>query len=115
MIHSWRGPESLAEAVKKGYIGLLSAGYYIDLSYPASNHYRVDPVAADKKSEQAGRGAHPGRRGHDNTSARKLSMRIWPRTAAIAERFWSPSSVVRCRRHVTGGWRSRACGSKSLD
>ena len=27
---------------REEYIGLLSAGYYIDLSYPASNHFRVD-------------------------------------------------------------------------
>ncbi len=40
MIHSWRGPESLAEAAKKGFSGVLSAGYYIDLIHPASSHYR---------------------------------------------------------------------------
>src|SRR3989442_6304857 len=30
VIHSWRGAASLAEAAKKGYNGILSAGYYID-------------------------------------------------------------------------------------
>src|ERR1041385_1467274 len=44
VIHSWRGAESLAAAVKKGYYGILSAGYYIDLIYPASQHYPVDPI-----------------------------------------------------------------------
>src|SRR5205085_8099194 len=44
VIQSWRGPESLAEAAKKGYNGILSAGYYIDLIYPASEHYLADPL-----------------------------------------------------------------------
>src|SRR6267378_5969831 len=39
VIQSWRGPASLAEAAKKGYNGILSAGYYIDLIFPASQHY----------------------------------------------------------------------------
>src|SRR5438552_12994543 len=47
VIHSWRGPASLAEAAKKGYNGILSAGYYIDLIYPASQHYLADPIPAD--------------------------------------------------------------------
>jgi len=37
VIHSWRGPASLAEAAKKGYNGILSAGYYIDLMFPRRN------------------------------------------------------------------------------
>src|SRR5262249_50320607 len=32
MIHSWRGPESLAAAAKQGYRGILSNGYYLDLA-----------------------------------------------------------------------------------
>jgi hexosaminidase len=46
-IHSWRGPASLAEAARKGYDGILSSGYYIDLIFPTSQHYKVDPIAAD--------------------------------------------------------------------
>src|SRR5437899_11152499 len=44
VIHSWRGPASLADAAKKGYNGILSAGYYIDLIFPASQHYLADPI-----------------------------------------------------------------------
>ena len=36
-----------AKAAKQGYNGILSAGYYIDLIYPASQHYKVDPLPAD--------------------------------------------------------------------
>src|SRR6266498_412501 len=47
VIQSWRGPAALAEAAKKGYKGVLSAGYYIDLIFPTSKHYAVDPLPAD--------------------------------------------------------------------
>ena len=43
VVHSWRGQKSLAEAAKQGYSGLLSYGYYLDLMWPASQHYAVDP------------------------------------------------------------------------
>src|SRR5216110_3225788 len=45
VIQSWRGQESLAQAAKQGYRGLLSHGYYIDLMWPASQHYLVDPMS----------------------------------------------------------------------
>ncbi len=47
VIHSWRGQESLAAAAKEGFQSVLSNGYYIDLMYPASAHYVVDPIPAD--------------------------------------------------------------------
>src|SRR3954471_19676701 len=47
VIHSWRGPKPLAEAARQGYRGVLSNGYYIDLIYPASSHYVVDPIPSD--------------------------------------------------------------------
>ena len=47
MIQSWRGTASLVEAAKKGYTGLLSTGYYIDLIQPTDFHYLVDPIPAN--------------------------------------------------------------------
>src|SRR5437879_3975079 len=47
VIQSWRGPASLADAARKGYNGILSAGYYIDLIFPASQHYLADPIPPD--------------------------------------------------------------------
>ncbi|HEU0178099.1 MAG TPA: family 20 glycosylhydrolase [Blastocatellia bacterium] len=97
VIHSWRGPESLAEAVKKGFSGVLSAGYYIDLSYPASNHYRVDPVAMDKnlsRQEEERILGGEATMWSEYVSPETIDSRIWPRAAAIAERFWSPRSVA---------------------
>src|SRR5258708_14256162 len=44
VIQSWRGQNSLAEAARSGYRGVLSAGYYIDLNQSAAEHYRADPL-----------------------------------------------------------------------
>jgi len=35
VVQSWRGQDSLAQAAKQGYRGLLSFGYYLDLMWPA--------------------------------------------------------------------------------
>jgi hexosaminidase len=97
VIHSWRGPASLAEAAKKGYNGILSAGYYIDLIFPASQHYVADPLPADSaltpeeaKHVLGGEATMWG----EWVSPETIDSRIWPRTAAIAERLWSPRTVV---------------------
>lgn len=97
VIHSWRGPASLAEAARKGYHGILSAGYYIDLVYPASQHYLADPIPQDTTltTEEAkyvlgGEATMWG----EWVSPETIDSRIWPRTAAIAERLWSPRNVT---------------------
>jgi hexosaminidase len=97
VIQSWRGQASLAEAAKQGYRGLLSSGYYLDLGQPASQHYAVDPLgdgAADLSAEQA-KQIFGGEAcmWSEYVSPENIDSRIWPRTAAIAERFWSPQST----------------------
>jgi hexosaminidase len=97
VIHSWRGTAALAEAAKKGYDGILSNGYYIDLMKPASEHYTPDPLPADTTltPEQAKHVL-----GGEATmwaewvTPETIDSRIWPRTAAIAERLWSPRTVT---------------------
>ena len=44
VVQSWRGPESLADAARRGYSGLLSSGYYLDHCQPAAWHYAHDPL-----------------------------------------------------------------------
>ncbi|NNF00956.1 MAG: family 20 glycosylhydrolase, partial [Pyrinomonadaceae bacterium] len=96
VIHSWRGQKSLAESARKGYFGVLSNGYYIDLIHPASKHYLVDPIPADtdlsdeeQKRILGGEATMWG----EWVSPETIDSRIWPRTAAIAERFWSPRHI----------------------
>src|SRR5437773_1814892 len=97
VIQSWRGPASLADAAKKGYEGILSAGYYIDLIFPASQHYLADPIpqnttltAEEAKHVLGGEATMWG----EWVSPETIDSRIWPRTAAIAERLWSPRNVT---------------------
>ncbi|MGH9765232.1 MAG: family 20 glycosylhydrolase, partial [Blastocatellia bacterium] len=96
VIQSWRGAASLAEAAAKGYDGILSAGYYIDLLEPASKHYLADPIPADSTLTEEQRqhvlGGEATMWG-EYVSPETIDSRIWPRTAAIAERLWSQASV----------------------
>jgi hexosaminidase len=97
VIHSWRGPAALAEAAKKGYKGVLSAGYYIDLIFPTSQHYAVDPIPAGSTLTDA-EAAHvlggEATMWSEWVSPETIDSRIWPRTAAIAERLWSPRETT---------------------
>src|SRR5258705_2818977 len=97
VIHSWRGQAALAEAAKKGYNGILSNGYYIDLIFPAAQHYRADPLPADSPltAEEAKHVLGGEATMWDEwVSPETIDSRIWPRTAAIAERLWSPRDVT---------------------
>ena len=96
VIHSWRGTAALAEAARKGYDGILSNGYYIDLIQPASQHYVSDPLPADSTLTPAEAKHVLGGEATmwaEWVTHETIDSRIWPRTAAIAERLWSPQSV----------------------
>jgi hexosaminidase len=96
VIHSWRGQESLAEAANKGFTGILSNGYYIDLMYPASEHYLVDPIPSDTKLSPAEQKRVLGGEAtmwSEWVSPETIDSRIWSRMPAIAERLWSPQNV----------------------
>jgi hexosaminidase len=98
VVQSWRGQESLAAAVKQGYSGLLSNGYYLDLMWPAARHYAVDPMSGaaatltpDETKRILGGEACMWA---EYITPETIDSRIWPRLAAIAERFWSPQNVT---------------------
>jgi hexosaminidase len=93
VIQSWQGFASLAASAKQGYQGILSAGYYLDFT---DEHYLVDPVPAnsDLTPEERARilGGEACLWGEHNTPF-NIDSRLWPRTAAIAERLWSAQNV----------------------
>ncbi|MGY2131726.1 beta-N-acetylhexosaminidase [Hymenobacter sp. HD11105] len=97
LIQSWRGRKGLYEAAKAGHNTILSNGYYIDLNYSAASHYLNDPLPADapltatEKQRILGGEATMWAEFADSVI---VDSRIWPRTAAIAERFWSPITVT---------------------
>ena len=96
VIQSWRGQESLAKVARQGNQGILSNGYYIDLMFPASQHYVVDPLPADTTlttEEQKRILGGEATMWSEWVSPETIDSRIWSRTAAIAERFWSPREV----------------------
>ncbi|WP_281987474.1 beta-N-acetylhexosaminidase [Aquimarina aggregata] len=103
IIHSWKGVneglpagESLIKATEMGYKTILSNGYYIDLMLPVEEHYAVDPVPYDnvltKEQEDMILGGE-ATMWSELVTPLTIDSRIWPRTAAIAERFWSPKEV----------------------
>jgi len=98
VIHSWRGPKSLAAAAQQGYKGILSNGYYIDLMWSAARHYAVDPLSGDAANltpeQQKLVLGGEATMWSEYVNWENIDNRIWPRTAAIAERYWSPQSVT---------------------
>ena len=97
VVQSWRGQQSLATAAQQGYSGLLSFGYYLDLMWPVSRHYAVDPMSGaaaslnpEEKSRILGGEACMW---SEWVTPENIDSRIWPRNAAIAERLWSPPEV----------------------
>jgi hexosaminidase len=115
VIQSWRGPTALAAAARQGNRVLLSNGYYIDLNQPASQHYLVDPLGGDGASLNAEQKARvlggEGTMWSEFVTPENIDSRIWPRTAAIAERFWSAQDV----RDVDSMYRRLAVVSQKLD
>lgn len=98
VVQSWRGQASLAQAAKLGYRGLLSSGYYLDLMWPASRHYAVDPMgdAAATLSPEEQKRILGGEscQWAEWVTPENVDSHIWPRNAAIAERLWSPQNVT---------------------
>lgn len=96
VVQSWRGEASLSKGAKLGYKGILSAPYYLDGMRPAGVHYLADPIPSSSDLTPAERKLILGGEvcmWAEHLSERTIDSRIWPRTAAIAERFWSPQNV----------------------
>ena len=123
VVQSWRGMEALLSSAKNGYKSILSKGYYIDLVQPTSYHYLNDPIPFRNKviipdseanlnrfeSEiikkiQNGEKILTSKEEEliiggeatmwtEHVSAETFDSRVWPRSAAIAERLWSPATV----------------------
>lgn len=96
VVQSWRGQESLGEGAKKGFNGILSAGYYLDHMRTSEHHYLVDPLPEGHTltPEQAARVlGGEACMWHEHVTHESIDSRIWPRMAAIAERFWSPKHI----------------------
>jgi len=97
VVQSWRGTQYLGQAVSQGFSGILSAPYYLDAMKSAEQMYLADPLAGDSTlahDEIARVLGGEACMWSELIAPGSIDSRIWPRLAAIAERFWSPRSVT---------------------
>ncbi|SFU43201.1 hexosaminidase [Pustulibacterium marinum] len=96
VIQSWRGKEAMIQSAQQGSQTILSNGYYIDLNNSMKGHYLNDPLEKDNPlTPQQAKNILGGEATMWAELATPLTVdsRIWPRTAAIAERLWSSQDV----------------------
>ena len=98
VIHSWKSRASFIGTIKKGYSGILSHGYYLDYLQNSRIHYQVDPIPENEFQSLTEEERNHLLGGEacmwsEYVSQDTVDSRLWPRALAIAERFWSPSSI----------------------
>ena len=94
VIQSWRGMNGLTESARQGRRAILSAPYYLDHMKTSAEMYLEDVMPTGLTAEQqalvlGGEGCMWA----EYITTETLDSRLWPRLAALAERFWSPASV----------------------
>ncbi len=102
IIHSWRGKNegfengTLIPALKNGYHAILSNDYYIDRMLSVEHYYNCDPIANANLTKEEENRVLGGEvtMWSELVTPLTIDSRIWPRTAAIAERFWSPKHIT---------------------
>ena len=97
VIQSWRGVDQLAKATASGYTSILSAPYYLDHIDTAEEHYAADPIPLWTELTPEQQALVIGGEAcmwAEHVTPETVDSRIWPRLAAIAERFWSPRDVI---------------------
>ncbi|MFV8375995.1 beta-N-acetylhexosaminidase [Flavobacterium sp. LB1P71] len=104
IIHAWRGTNeglasggALIKAAKSGFKTVLSNGYYIDLMLGVEKHYLNDPIPKNSiltPEEKARILGGEAAMWSELATPLNIDSRIWPRTAAIAERLWSNENVT---------------------
>lgn len=94
VIQSWRDKMSLISAAQRGYRAILSHGFYLDHLASAEYHYNNDLQLdiLSNKSEQKHILGGEACLWTEYISSNMVHSRLWPRTAAIAERLWSSTS-----------------------
>ena len=95
MVQSWRGVDSLAQGATQGYTGILSAPYYLDGQKTSEQMFLDDPIPANTTLTPDQQKLILGGEicmWAEQINSETIDSRIWPRSMAVAERFWSPQS-----------------------
>jgi hexosaminidase len=95
LIQSWRGEASLADGARQGYSGILSAPYYLDAQKTSAQMFLADPVPSDTTLTAEQQKLILGGEvcmWAEQLNPETVDSRVWPRTMAVAERFWSPQN-----------------------
>ncbi len=100
IVHLWTG-DDYAPQLQRHRI-LTSRNYYLDHQLPAWHMYRRDPTDFDLSSGTGANGAGVYERiqgaelanWSESVDGNTVDIRSWPRSAAVAERFWSPAQTV---------------------
>lgn len=94
VIQSWRGTNGLTEAVKQERQAILSAPWYLDHMKTSREMYLADVLPAGlTAAQQALVLGGEACMWAEYVTAETVESRLWPRLAAVAERFWSPAGV----------------------
>ncbi|CAF4495738.1 unnamed protein product [Rotaria sp. Silwood1] len=99
VIQAWLNPKAIANAVQKGHRVIVSRGYYLDHLSPSKTHYTFDPIFSydlqflSKEQQESHILGGEACMWTEYVTQNSVDSRIWPRTIAIAERFWSSSKV----------------------
>jgi len=97
LVQSWQGVESLEHSAKAGFDSILSAPYYLDKMERTSKYYEADPLPVGNDLDETQAAHILGGEvcmWSELTSEENIDSRMWPYSAAIAERFWSPRDVT---------------------
>lgn len=120
VVEPWHDAGLLIQGASSGYQMIVSAPYYLNRMYPAEQYYLADPVKTDTILQGLWANTLEAQRYLAGTKDQDTRLSpeqeanvlggeicmwgelidpatvdsvIWPRTAAIAERFWSPAAV----------------------
>ena len=99
VIHVWTSREKLLEAISLGHRAILSRGFYLDHMASTDFHYQQEMHADFELRNNRWKLLLGGEAclWTEYIDHRMVQSRLWPRTAAIAERFWSRSiDTIEC-------------------
>jgi len=108
IIEVWRDRDELKQVLQAGYQSILSAGWYLNQQIPNPNtphgeyydtwidFFNNEPFAGMNPTPQmvklfkGGEACMWG----EQADAETIDGQVWPRTAAVGERLWSPQSTT---------------------